>query len=260
MKSRITIIAVAAIAMIFTSCATINPGEVGIKVNRGVMDKTVHTSGRVRVGPNTRLIKVPIRTVNREVKLNLPSKEGLNVSAEISILYHIEQDQVPTIIEEIGRDYENVVILSVFRSASADICAQFYAKDMHSGKRSEIETEIMQHMDSLLNDRGFVVEAVLLKSISLPPGLYTAIEDKLEAEQEAQRMEFVLQKEQLEAERKKIEAEGTAEAQKILAEGLNDYTIQWRSLEVLNNLAASANAKLIITDGETPIIVGNDDK
>lgn len=260
MKSRITIIAVAAIAMIFTSCATINPGEVGIKVNRGVMDKTVHTSGRVRVGPNTRLIKVPIRTVNREVKLNLPSKEGLNVSAEISILYHIEQNQVPTIIEEIGRDYENVVILSVFRSASADICAQFYAKDMHSGKRSEIETEIMQHMDSLLNDRGFVVEAVLLKSISLPPGLYTAIEDKLEAEQEAQRMEFVLQKEQLEAERKKIEAEGTAEAQKILAEGLNDYTIQWRSLEVLNNLAASPNAKLIITDGETPIIVGNDDK
>ena len=114
-------------------------------------------------------------------------------------------------------------------------------------------------MHELLSERGFTIEAVLLKSISLPTGLYTAIEDKLEAEQEAQRMEFVLQKEQMEAERKKIEAQGTADAQKILADGLNDKTIEWRSLEVLNNLAASPNAKLIITDGKTPMIVGGAD-
>ena len=130
---------------------------------------------------------------------------------------------------------------------------------MHSGKRAEIETAIQDHMHELLSERGFTIEAVLLKSISLPPGLYTAIEDKLEAEQEAQRMEFVLQKEQMEAERKKIEAQGTADAQKILADGLNDKTIEWRSLEVLNNLAASPNAKLIITDGKTPMIVGGAD-
>ena len=247
------------IALTLTSCMTINPGEVGIKINRGVMDETVYQPGQVRVSANTRLIKVPIRTVNREIQLNLPSKEGLNVKAEISILYHIEQEKVPDIIREIGTDYEDVVILSVFRSASADICAQFFAKDMHSGKRAEIETAIQDHMHELLSERGFTIEAVLLKSISLPPGLYTAIEDKLEAEQEAQRMEFVLQKEQMEAERKKIEAQGTADAQKILADGLNDKTIEWRSLEVLNNLAASPNAKLIITDGKTPMIVGGAD-
>mmetsp|Transcript_34917 Transcript_34917/g.45960 ORF Transcript_34917/g.45960 Transcript_34917/m.45960 type:complete len:115 (-) Transcript_34917:25-369(-) len=114
-------------------------------------------------------------------------------------------------------------------------------------------------MDSLLLDRGFVIEQVLMKSISLPAGLYTAIESKLEAEQEAQRMEFVLQRERLEAERKKIEAQGTADAQKILAQGLTENTIQWRSLEVLNNLAASPNAKLIITDGKTPVILGGQD-
>lgn len=259
MKTKIYFVAMAAFALIMTSCATIGPGEVGVKVNRGVMENRVYNPGRYSVGANEYMIRVPVRTVNKEVKLNLPSKEGLNVSAEISILYHIQKDDVPKIIEEIGRNYEDVMILSVFRSASADICAQFYAKDMHSGKRSEIEERIMHHMDSLLLDRGFVIESVLMKSISLPQGLYAAIEDKLEAEQEAQRMEFVLQRERLEAERKKIEAQGTADAQKILAEGLTENTIQWRSLEVLNNLAASPNAKLIITDGQTPVIVGGQD-
>lgn len=257
MKSNIIISATAAIALLLTSCATIGPGEVGVKVNRGVMQEKVYDPGRYRVGVNEYMIRVPTRTVNKEVHLSLPSKEGLNVKAEISILYHIKKDEVPTIIEEIGRNYEDVMILSVFRSAAADICSQFYAKDMHTGKRSVIEGRILHHMDSLLLDRGFVIEQVLMKSISLPEGLYSAIEDKLEAEQEAQRMEFVLQKERLEAERKKIEAQGTADAQKILAEGLTENTIQWRSLEVLNNLAASPNAKLIITDGQTPVIIGD---
>lgn len=259
MKTKIYIVAMAAFALILTSCATIGPGEVGLKVNRGVMEDKVYDPGRYGVGANEYMIRVPIRTVNKEVKLNLPSKEGLNVSAEISILYHIQKEEVPTIIAEIGTNYEDVMILSVFRSASADICSQFYAKDMHSGKRSEIEGRILHHMDSLLLDRGFVIESVLMKSISLPAGLYSAIEDKLEAEQDAQRMEFILQRERLEAERKEIEAIGTANAQKILAEGLTENTIQWRSLEVLNNLAASPNAKLIITDGSTPIIVGDKD-
>ena len=125
MKTRLSIIAVAAAAILFTSCATINPGEVGVKVKRGVLDKKIYPSGQVPVGPYARIIKVPIRTVNKEVKLNLPSKEGLNVKAEISILYHIESANVPQIIEEIGTNYEEVVILSVFRSAAADICAQF---------------------------------------------------------------------------------------------------------------------------------------
>lgn len=258
MKTSITILAMAAIAMFFTSCAIVNPGQVGVKVKRGVMEEKVYLPGRVQLGANAQLIRIPVRTVNREVKLNLPSKEGLNVNAEISILYHIEAEKAPQIVKEIGLNYEEVIILSVFRSAAADICAKYYAKDMHSGKRGEIEGEILKRMEVLLKERGFTIEAVLLKSITLPAGLYTAIEDKLEAEQEAQRMEFVLQKEELEADRKKIEAQGTADAQKILSDGLNERTIQWRSLQVLNNLAASPNAKLIITDGKTPFIIGDD--
>jgi regulator of protease activity HflC (stomatin/prohibitin superfamily) len=129
---------------------------------------------------------------------------------------------------------------------------------MHSGQRAVIEGEIRSHMDSLLADRGFVIESVLLKSISLPPGLYDAIETKLEAEQIAQRMEFELEQERLEAQRKKIEAQGVRDAQQILAEGLSIEIIQWRSLEVLEKLSASPNAKLIITDGQAPVLINPD--
>ena len=208
----------------------------------------------------TRVVVVPTRTVNLEVRLNLPSKEGLNVLAEISILYHIQSSQAPNVIQTVGEQYENVMILSVFRSAAADVCSRYMAKDMHSGQRAVIEDAIKLHMDSLLADRGFMIESVLMKSISLPPGLYEAIESKLEAEQIAQRMEFELQQERLEAQRKKIEAQGVRDAQKVLAEGLSDEIIKWRSLEVLEKLSASPNAKLIITDGNAPVLINDDIK
>ena len=152
------------------------------------------------------------------------------------------------------------MILSVFRSAAADVCSRYMAKDMHSGQRAVIEDAIKSHMDSLLADRGFVIESVLMKSISLPPGLYEAIESKLEAEQIAQRMEFELQQERLEAQRKKIEAQGVRDAQQVLAEGLSDEIIKWRSLEVLEKLGSSPNAKLIITDGNAPVLINEDGK
>ncbi|MEM7155237.1 MAG: prohibitin family protein [Myxococcota bacterium] len=240
-------------------CAVVQPGEVGVKSKWGKLDEKVHTPGLVGLNRiSSRLYRVPTQTVNREVQLNLPSKEGLNVSAEISILYHIQAERAPDVIRDVGLDYEEVLILSVFRSASADICARFFAKDMHSGKRAEIEAEIQKQMGEQLAERGFVIEAVLLKSIRLPPGLYTAIEDKLEAEQEAQRMQFVLQREQREAERKTIEAQGVRDAQKVLADGLSEEIIRWRSLEVLQELASSPNAKLIVTDGSAPVFFNED--
>ena len=155
---------------------------------------------------------------------------------------------------------ERILILSTFRSAAADVCAQFYAKDMHSGKRSEIEAEIKETMTKLLEGRGVIIEAILLKSISLPSGLYSAIEAKLKAEQAAQQMEFVLDRERKEAERKKVEAEGIRDAELIIKEGITDENIEWKSLEVFRELSKSNNAKIIITDGTTPMIINNDTK
>ena len=247
------------ISVIVSSCAVVNPGEVGVKQQFGKLKGEVQNQGLVILNPLiTELVKVPTRTVNKEVGLNLPSKEGLNVSAEISILYHVKQNKVIDIINEVGINYERTLILSTFRSASADVCAKFYAKDMHSGKRSEIELEIKNQMMEVLEGRGFVIEAILLKSIRLPVGLYSAIEGKLEAEQQAQQMEFVLQRETKEAQRKRIEAEGIRDAQNIIKEGITDANIEWRSLEVLRELSASPNAKIIITDGKTPVLINND--
>ena len=247
------------ISIIISSCAVVNPGEVGVKQQFGKLKGEVQNQGLVILNPLiTELVKVPTRTVNKEVGLNLPSKEGLNVAAEISILYHVKQNKVIDIINEVGVNYERTLILSTFRSASADVCAKFYAKDMHSGKRSEIESEIKNQMMEVLEGRGFVIEAILLKSIRLPVGLYSAIEGKLEAEQQAQQMEFVLQRETKEAQRKRIEAEGIRDAQNIIKEGITDANIEWRSLEVLRELSASPNAKIIITDGKTPVLINND--
>ena len=247
------------IAAVASSCVIVKPGEVGVRQFLGRLKGNPASPGPTLINPlTTTLVKIPTRTVNKEIKLNLPSKEGLNVSAEISILYHVKEEKALDIINEVGANFERVLILSTFRSASADVCARFYAKDMHSGKRAEIEKEIKEQMVKLLENRGFVIEAVLLKSITLPPGLYAAIEAKLRSEQQAQQMEFVLQREKKEAERKRIEAEGIRDAQRIIKEGITEGNIEWRSLEVLREISTSPNAKLIITDGKTPVLINGE--
>ena len=247
------------LSILAASCTTVRQGTVGVKQRFGKLDDRIITAGLVGVNPfSTRVIKVPIRTVNREVELALPSKEGLNVQCEISILYRIMPEKVPQIIGTIGPDYEQAVIVSVFRSAAADICARYYAKDMHSAQRSVIEAEIATYMNSVLSERGMVIENVLMKSIKLPAGLAKAIEDKLEAEQRAQQMEFILQRERSEAQRRVIEAEGIRDAQLVLTEGLNENIIRYQSIEAFKQLSASPNAKVIITNGETPFLIQNE--
>ena len=239
-----------------SSCAIVRQGEVGVKQKLGKMSSNPLAPGAWGYNPiTTTVIKLPTQTVNIEINSSLPSKEGLNVQSIISILYHIKSKDAPSILENIGTDYERVVIKSVFRSASADVCSRFFAKDMHTSKRAEIEEEIKKRMDELLADRGFNIEAVLLKSIKLPSGLALAVEDKLEAEQEAQRMEFVLQRERLEAQRKKVEAEGIRDAQMILQEGINPEIIQWQSIQAFKVLANSPGTRVIITDGDAPFLI-----
>ena len=257
MKTKIFILGCA--VALLSSCAVIRPGDVGIKQQFGKLKGKRKTQGLMFFNPFTSsIVRVPIRTVNKEIRLNLPSKEGLNVQAEISILYHIEEEKVREIITRVGKRYEQTLILSTFRSASADVCARFFAKDMHSGKRGEIEKEIKSQMSILLEGRGFDIEAVLLKSITLPKGLYAAIEGKLQAEQQAQQMKFILQREEKEAERKRIEAAGIRDAQLIIKEGITKENIEWKSLEVLKEISMSPNAKLILTDGKTPVLIGGD--
>lgn len=252
-KTMLIIITVSILAF---SCRVVRQGEVGVKRKLGKLDPNVIQPGSQVFNPFvTRIIKMPTTTTNIEITSNLPSKEGLNVSAVISILYRIQAEKAPAILENIGVDYEAVVITSVFRSAAADVCSRFFAKDMHSSERATIEKAITEQMAKLLATRGFDVQAVLLKNIQLPPGLARAVEEKLEAEQDAQRMEFLLDRERKEAQRKMIEAQGIRDAQKIISEGLNDQIIKWQSIEAFKQLSQSPNSKVIMTNGETPMLI-----
>ena len=241
--------------LIVSSCAVIRPGEIGVKQKLGKLSNKAKAQGVIWYNPFTsKVVKTTIQVNDIELSLSLPSKEGLSVVAQISILYKINKDSVAKVIRNIGFQYETI-ISNVFRSASADVCAKYFAKDMHSGMRAEIEKAIKIKMGETLTERGIIVEAVLMKSIQLPAGLSSSIEQKLQAEQDAMRMEFVLQKERLEAERKIIEATGIRDAQIILSTGLTDQIIKIKSIEAFNELSKSPNSKIIITDGKTPFLI-----
>lgn len=261
MKTKLILMGLVLGAML-SSCTIIRQGEVGVKRSFGKIKPEPLMEGARGFNPfTTTIIKLPTRTMNMEVKVPLPSKEGLTVQSDVSILYRLEGSYAPKVIENLGKNYESVVILPVFRSAVADISSQYYAKDMHTGQRALIEKSIKDLMMTQLKERGFVIESVLLKSIVLPPGLTKAIEDKLEAEQDSQRMQFVLDKEKQEARRLIIEAEGIRDAQKIVSEGLTPLLIRFKAIEAFNKLASSPNAKVIITSAEQPLMLNaNSDK
>lgn len=243
------------ISLIGVGCAIIRPGEVGVKQKLGRLSSEVNTQGPVLYNPLTsKIIRKTIQTTNIELSLSLPSKEGLSVTSQISVLFHIDKDKVPDLIRNIGLNYESI-ISNVFRSASADVCAKFYAKDMHSGMRAEIEKSIQTKMSEILSPSGIIIESVLMKSIQLPAGLANSIEQKLQAEQDAMRMEFMLQIAKLEAEQKIIKAKGERDAQIILSEGLTDKIIKLRSIEAFTELSKSPNSKVIITNGNNPLLI-----
>ncbi len=221
----------------------------------GKLSNQTTTQGIIFYNPFTsKIIKASTQTNDLELTLSLPSKEGLSVISQVSILYRLEQNQVPSVIKTFGLSYEKI-ISNVFRSAGADVSSNFFAKDMHSGMRGTIETQIKSKMEETLSKQGIVIESVLMKSIQLPAGLSSSVERKLQAEQDAMRMEFVLLEEKLEAERKIIAAKGTRDAQKIISEGLSSDIIKLRSIEAFQELSKSPNSKIIITDGKTPMLI-----
>lgn len=241
---------------LLSNCTIVREGEVGVPRTLGkYADRPVDRGVKFFFPFTTKVVKVSTQTNNLEVELSIPSREGLNIQSEVSILYNVLPNEAAELLREIGPDFEQNIILPVFRSAVADVSSRFYAKDMHTGERATIEQEIREQMMTLLDGKGIIIEAVLLKSIVMPPSLARAIEAKLEAEQQAQRMEFVLQEARQEAERKRIEAEGVRDAQNIIAEGLDPNILQFKSIEAFMELAKSPNTKIIISDGDMPMLL-----
>ena len=250
--------AIFALVQIFT---VIPAGTVGVVDFLGnVSDNTLKPGVNI-VNPVARIVKYSFKTQELKENMTVPSKEGLPVQLEISLLYRVDPAMANEIYKSVeSGDYLNVILTPQFRSVVRGVTSKFEAKALYTGAREQLATEIITELQKNVGGRGITIEDAPLRQIILPPGLSRSIEEKLQAEQESQRMSFILQKETQEAERKRIEAKGIADFQVIVSDGINANLLRWKGIEATENLAKSANTKVVVIgagkDG-LPLILGN---
>lgn len=249
--SLYTALFVLLILAILLSCFTVIPaGHVGVIDFFGhVSDRTLK-SGIHLVNPMAEIIKYSIKTQEATEAMDVPSKEGLNIQLDISILFHLNPEKAATVYKTIGRNYEDIVLIPQFRSVARGVTAGYEAKALYTSEREMISSLIKAELQNIVEPRGIIVESVPLRRIILPKGLQDAIEEKLRAEQESQRMQFVLLKEKQEAERKRIEAKGIADFQHIVSQGISEQLLRWKGIEATEKIANSPNTKVVIVGGK----------
>jgi prohibitin 1 len=225
---------------------TIPAGHVGVKDFFGSVSPATLSPGVRMVFPFTKVVKMSIQTQEMKEVAEVPSREGLILSLEVSLLYQLDPAKAAEIYKTVGRDYASVVVEPQFRSAIREITASYDAKALYSAEREKIAKEIFDLFRRMSGERGILVQQVLLRKIGLPPVVANAIQEKLRREQEAEQMKFVLQKEQQEAERKRIEAQGIADFQKIVAAGISSQLLEWKGIEATEKLASSPNTKIVV--------------
>jgi prohibitin 1 len=262
---RLAVVAVVLMVLFFllNPLRVIPAGQVGVKDLFGVVSKTVLPPGVHLVLPLTRVIRMTAQTQQIKEVAEVPSQEGLTMELEASLLFRIDPDRADDIYRTVGRDYVSNVVEPQIRSAIREITATYDAKALYSSAREKIAQEISAYFAKLTVDRGIVTEAVLLRKIGLPAIVANAIQEKLRREQEAEQMKFVLQKEQQEAERKRIEAQGIADFQRIVAAGISPQLLEWKGIEATEKLAASANSKVVVIGNPKsglPIILGGSER
>lgn len=247
--------------LVLRAARVVPAGNVGVVDLFGKVRAEALPSGLHLVNPLASVHRMSIQTSEVKETMDTPSSEGLIVHLDVSILYHLDAGKAPEVYRTIGRDYESVLVKPNVRSAVREVTSSYEAKALYSPEREKMSTEINQHIVAGIQPRGVVVERMLLRDVALPPRVQQAIQEKLSAEQEAARMQFVLQKEKQEAERKKIEAEGISNFQKIVTEGINENLLKWKGIEATKELALSGNAKVVIIGAGKeglPIILGGD--
>ncbi len=260
-----------AIGLLSSIFVVIDPGKVGVKTLFGKVSSDVLSSGLKVVNPLMEITEFDIKTQNYTMSqvhdegekqgddaIRILSKDGLEVILDLSVLYTVIPTEAPKILSTIGTDYREKVIRPIARTRIRDNAVYYDAVSLFSNKRDEFQSRIFTSLDKDLKERGIKLEQLLIRNIVLPATVKTTIESKINAEQEAQKMEFVLQKEQQEAERKRVEAQGIADYQRIINTGLSDKQLQYEMIKAYKELATSENAKVIVmgSNGKQPIIIG----
>ena len=260
--------AIIGIGALISSVVQINPGEIGVQKLFGKVSNSTLESGLNLVNPLVEVVTFDIRTQNYTMSgvhdegeksgddaIRVLSADGLEVVIDLTVLYKVVPGEAPRILKEIGTDYRNTIVRPICRTKIRDNAVYYDAVALYSTKRDEFQARIFKTIEKDFKSRGLVLEQLLVRNITLPASVKATIESKINAEQDAQKMTFVLQKEKQEAERKRVEAQGIADYQKILSTGLSDKQLQY---EMIKAIATSPNAKLIIMGNgknNTPVIL-----
>ncbi len=267
----IVAIAIIGIGIVTSMVRQINAGHVGVQVLFGEVKETVLYEGLRFVNPLVKINQMSIQTQNYTMSrtsdegnkvgddaIRVLSKDGLEVVIDLTVLYKIISGEAPKIYRELGNEYEGKVIRPITRTGIREGASQFEAIALFSAKREEFENIIRTKIERELKKRGVILEKMLVRNIGLPESVKESIERKITAIQEAQRMEFVLQKEKQEAERKRVEARGVADAQKIVNMGLSDKILRFEMIKIQKQLVNSPNSKIIVLDAKNspPFIIG----
>mmetsp|Transcript_39526 Transcript_39526/g.72406 ORF Transcript_39526/g.72406 Transcript_39526/m.72406 type:complete len:317 (-) Transcript_39526:112-1062(-) len=251
------VLAIPFLWLAFTGCVVVPPGELAVVV----------TLGRVDVyepGPHFRtpfISTVHIMSTKMQLlseKNNIPTKEGLTVSLDVALLYRIDPKMAGHLYQNVGLDYASVLIKPEAASVIRGFTSESDAKALYSSGRHKIQDAVKEELDKTLRKKGIIIENVMLKDLKLPESLSESIELKAQAEQESGRMEFVLTREKQEAERKAIEAQGIADFQRIVSQGISEQTLMWKGIEATEKLIDSPNAKIIMmgnSKGDLPVIL-----
>jgi regulator of protease activity HflC (stomatin/prohibitin superfamily) len=255
-------VGVIAIGLALSMFKQIGAGEVGVQTLFGRVQGDVLTSGLHIINPLVEVTNFETRTQNYTMSgvenegqksgddaIRVLSSDGLEVTIDLSVLYNVNPSKAPYILQNIGVNYEDKIVRPITRTAIRDNAVNYQAVDLYSTKRAEFQTRINQTITKSFEKNGLDVQQVLIRNISLPASVKASIESKINAEQEAQKMQFVLQKERQEADRKRVEAQGIADYQKILSTGLSDKQLVYESIKAQKEIALSPNTKVIIIGG-----------
>jgi regulator of protease activity HflC (stomatin/prohibitin superfamily) len=264
-------IAIFAIGLLFSVFKTIPPGKVGVQVLFGKVQNDILESGLHVINPLVDVTLFDIQTQNYTMSsvhsegevqgddaIRVLSSDGLEVMIDLSVLYKVDPVKAPFIMQNIGMDYMDKIVRTVARTAIRDNAVAYPAVDLYSTKRQEFQNKINRTIELSFAKRGLELQQILVRNISLPASVRASIESKIQAEQDAQKMTFVLQKERQEADRKRVEAQGIADYQKILSTGLSDKQLQYETIKAQKEIALSPNTKVIIMgSSKTPVIISD---
>ena len=247
------------VILIFSSVTRVNTGHVGVLTLFGRVTGETLGEGIHLINPLKSSNEMSIQTQTLKESASVPSSEGLMMALDTSLIYHLNPDHAAAVFQKIGADYENLVVEPTLRSAIRESTASHTANALYTGEREMVAKQIFDQVSSQLRERGLTVENVLLRDIQLPATLKASIEAKQQAEQEALAMNFRLQKETQEAQRKRIEAAGVRDFQQIVAQGITPSLLEWKGIEATETLAKSPNTKVVVVGNPKnglPLILG----